>query len=468
MSVVGSNPLVGRSRPMGGARRALAITSVLAFLGYVVWSHVSWGMSSDILFLSTFFTVIALVVLYFLFSAIFWRSFSHLPPAAGRVLCIVPCYNEEPELVHATVKALLRQSILPDKIHVVDDGSSVPLETFEDPLIEWHRIPNGGKREAQAYALNLHTPGEFDYILTVDSDSVLDDDALEHMLRAMQDDRIQACTGMILVRNWDTNFLTRLTDINVVTSCLLFRMSRSILGVVSPTSGALALYRSAVIYDNLADYLTSGTAGDDRRLSFYALMRGQVVGVTEAVVCTQLPDTWNGMFWQRMRWSKSAWLGTGFVLTNLRAMVICFYVAPLIFTLLWPVVSASLIVVTIRYHNPVLVRGLAFWEVCAITQTALYAIYRPGFTVKQRINQWLLSPLYPLLGLIILRPAAYWALTALKNPSWHTREVAVEAPALLVSQPAPALLVSRPAPALLVSEPATGVKELVERRGDEP
>ena len=77
----------------------------------------------------------------------------------------------------------------------------------------------------------------------------------------MHDDRVQACTGMIFVRNWNTNLLTRLTDINVVTSCLLFRMARSILGIVSPTSGALALYRSEVIYDNLDDYLTSGTAG---------------------------------------------------------------------------------------------------------------------------------------------------------------------------------------------------------------
>ena len=29
-----------------------------------------------------------------------------------------------------------------------------------------------------------------------------------------------------------------------------------------------------------------------------------------------------------------------------------------------------------------------------------------------------------MLGLVILRPAAYWALTKLKNTSWHTREVA--------------------------------------------
>jgi hypothetical protein len=59
---------------------------------------------------------------------------------------------------------------------------------------------------------------------------------------------------------------------------------------------------------------------------------------------------------------------------------------------------------------------------CAVTQTWIYMVYRPDFTLRDRLHQWLLSPIYPLLGLIILRPAAYWALTKLKDTSWHTRE----------------------------------------------
>jgi hyaluronan synthase len=357
-------------------------------------------------------------------SGMYWKSFTHLDPASGRVLAIVPVYNEDSALVHEVVRSLLRQSILPDAIHVVDDGSAVPLETFDDPLVTWHRTENSGKRHAQAHVLRQYSKYEFDYILTVDSDSVLDDDALEHMLRSMKDDRVQAATGMILVRNWDTNLLSRLTDINVVTSCLQYRMGRSWMGIVSPTSGALALYRSEIVYDNLDDYLTSGTAGDDRRLSFYALLRGDVVGVSEAVAATHLPTTLKGAFWQRMRWSKSAWLGTGFVLTNLRWLVVLFYTVPLAFTLLWPFIVAALTVLAFRYDNPVLMYGVLWWAVVAITQTAIYAIYRPGLTAGQRVTQWLLSPIYPLLGLLVLRPAAYWALTQLKSTSWHTRELA--------------------------------------------
>lgn len=413
----------GRSVPFRGGRRAAAFIPVVAFVTYVVWSHAKWGFSQDTVFLSTFFGVMALLIGFFMISGLYWKSFTHLPPAAGRVLAIVPVYNEEPALVHEVVRSLLRQSTLPDAIHIIDDGSAEALPTFDDPLVTWHRIPNSGKRHAQAHVLHKFAPDEFDFVFTVDSDSVLDDDALEHMLRAMKDERVHAATGMILVRNWDTNFLSRLTDINVVTSCLLYRMARSWLGIVSPTSGALAIYRSGVVYDNLEDYLVSGTAGDDRRLSFYALLRGQVVGVAEAVSSTQLPTTWSGAFHQRTRWSKSAWLGVGFVLTNLRWLAVIFYMFPLAFCIMWPFVVAALLTLTFRYDNPVFWYGVLWWVVCAVTQSAIYALYRPGFTSRQRWAQFALSPIYPILGLVVLRPAAYWSLTKLKDTSWHTREV---------------------------------------------
>ncbi|MFG1927760.1 glycosyltransferase [Cryptosporangium sp. NPDC048952] len=413
----------GRSNPLEGWRRILALLALVALVGYCVWSYAGWTDPSVVLILGLF-VLFALLIVGYLGAGIFWRSFTHLPPARGRVLAIVPVYNEEEHLVRATVAALLRQTILPDQVVVVDDGSKVPVVGFDDPLVRWERTPNGGKREAQAHALRLYEPDEFDFILTVDSDSVLDDDALERMLESMSDERVQAATGTIIMRNWDENLLTRLTDINVVTSCLLFRMLRSWLGIVSPTSGCLALYRSAILYDNLPDYLTSGTAGDDRRLSFYALLRGQVVGVSEALVSTQLPSTVRGVFRQRTRWSKSAWLGIPFVLTNLRLSVVVFYMFPLVFAALWPLVIAVLVTLSVRFESPVLLYGVAFWLVCSVTQTAVYALYRPGFSAAQRWSQFALSLVYPLLGYLLLRPAAYWALTKLRDNSWITRDVA--------------------------------------------
>ena len=127
------NPVLDRSRPFRGRARGLALLPLAAFLTYVAWSHVKWGFSSQTMFLSTFFGVMALLIAYFMLSGVFWKSFTHLPPAAGRVLAIIPVYNEDKDLVHEVVRSMLKQTFLPDAIHVVDDGSAKPLETFDRP-----------------------------------------------------------------------------------------------------------------------------------------------------------------------------------------------------------------------------------------------------------------------------------------------------------------------------------------------
>ena len=410
----------GRSRRLGTGVAVVALAGPVAFAAYVAWVDVHWA-SAGVWPLIAFYGALATLTGSFMLAGVRWRRFTHLPPAPGRVIAIVPVYNEDPAHVEETVRSLLDQTIPPDEVHVVDDGSEPALPTVDLPGVTWHRQANAGKREAQALVLRELEPAEWDYVLTVDSDSVPDRDALEHLLRSMSDERVMAATGMIFVRNRTENLLTRLVDINVVTSCLMFRMLRSWLGVVTPTSGALALYRSDVVLDNLDDYVSSGTAGDDRRLSFYALLRGQVVGVTEAVVETHLPTTVRGTFKQRMRWSKSAWLGIPFVSTNLRPLVMFFYFYPLVFALLWPFVVALLAVLWFRFGTPGLVYGLVYWEVVSAAMTWVYAAYRPSISFRERVGAWLLSPLYPAFGLLVLRPAAYWALTKLRSTSWHTR-----------------------------------------------
>jgi cellulose synthase/poly-beta-1,6-N-acetylglucosamine synthase-like glycosyltransferase len=411
----------GRSQPLTARRTLYAAVPLLAFVAYVVWANLGWA-NREVWMLIVFYCVVAGGTLAIMASGVRFRSFTHLPPAPGTILAIVPVYNEDPVHVRDTVLSLLAQSVRPTEIHVIDDGSRIPLEPFSAPGVVWHRQENAGKREAQATALRSVADRPWDFVLTVDSDSVPDPDALEHLLRSMSDTRVMAATGMILVRNWRDNLLTRLVDINVVSSCLMFRMIRSWFGIVTPTSGALALYRADLIYDNLDDYLSSGTAGDDRRLSFYGLLRGQVVGVTEAVVETHLPTTIAGTFHQRLRWSKSAWLGIPFVTTNLRPLALFFYMYPLVFALLWPFVVTLLTTLWIEFGVPGLLYGFLYWEVVAIAMTAIYALYRPDMRTRERWAMWALSPVYPLLGIVILRPAAYWALTKLRSTSWHTRE----------------------------------------------
>jgi hyaluronan synthase len=413
-----------RSHPARGWALVLSAAVILGFFSYVAWANLQW-VSSSFFFLVLFFTFFASITGLFMVSGVFWRSFTHLPMAEGKIICIVPVYQEDSEEVHRVVWSIINQTRQPDAIYVVDDGSDVPIVGFDHPLVTWIRQDNAGKREAQANALNRHSADEVEFIFTVDSDSILDRDALSHLLRSMswrgrKGKRVEAATGMIYTGNRTESVITRLTDINIASSCLQFSGLRSWLGIQTPTSGAIALYRADMIYANLDDYLSSGTMGDDRRLSFYALLRGQVVRVNEAVVETHLPADLKGFMKQRMRWAKSAFLGAPFVATNFGPKILFFYFYPLVFAITWPFTVVVLSTLWIRFGVPVLLYGIAFWWIVSMCMNAIYVIYRPSMSLREKGLQWGLGLFYPVYGLF-LRTSAYWALFTLKDQSWATR-----------------------------------------------
>ncbi len=108
---------------------------------------------------------------------------------------------------------------------------------------------------------------------------------------------------MIYIRNHDESWVSLAADIDIGTSCVMMRASRSMLGALETTSGALALYRSSLLYDHLDAYAVECGTGDDRWLALRALRRGQVVAVAEALVETDMPSTLRGTYKQRLRWS---------------------------------------------------------------------------------------------------------------------------------------------------------------------
>jgi hyaluronan synthase len=363
------------------------------------------------------------IVLFYMGAFTKGRSFTHLPVAKGRVIAIVPTFNDETELLHNCVWSLINQTRQPDEIHVVDDGSAASVSSFDHPLVHWHRQSNQGKRFAQGNLLAKLHPASADFILTVDGDSVLDERAVEHLMRAMSDPKVQAATGLILVRNRTENLLTRITDLNIGTSCLMIRTSRSVIGAVETTSGALAMYRADVIFDNLDDYVSSGTNGDDRRLTMYALLRGDVVVANEAIVHSAMPSAVRDMYKQRLRWGKSGWQAIPFSVTNLTGKQLFFPVLALLqwitLPLMWGWVAASILFWGGGQH---VLLALGVYMAIRYGEVALYVISRPGMGPLPKLWSWLLlTPLETVVNLGVTRPAKYHALFKLKVRGWETR-----------------------------------------------
>jgi cellulose synthase/poly-beta-1,6-N-acetylglucosamine synthase-like glycosyltransferase len=371
------------------------------------------------------------VIAVCLIAFVIGRRHTRNAPAEGSVLCIVPAYNEDPEGLHKTVVALLGQTV-PVDIVVIDDGSQIPVvPSIAHPRVSWMRQANTGKRGAQVAVLKEFDRTDYDFVLTVDSDSEPHPDACEQLLKAMRDPKIQAATGMIYIRNHDESWVSLAADIDIGTSCVMMRASRSLLGALETTSGALALYRSSLLYDHLAGYAVECGTGDDRWLALRALRRGEVVAVAEAIVETDMPTTLRGTYKQRLRWSRSWWWMLPYVVKYLGPKQLLSPLYGVTQLLVTPIMVAYVAGGVLwssgaRYESQgrMLLVYLAAYVVVRYGLAALYLIGRPNVSVRRKLVLFLVgTPAAVLMNVLLLVPTRYVALGKLFDNRWQTREL---------------------------------------------
>ena len=100
---------------------------------------------------------------------------------------IVPTFNREKFLADS-IESLLRQTVVPDQILIIDDGSTdrtAEIAASFNAPVEYHRKENGGKSTALNLALR-HCTGDFVWIF--DDDDIAHPTALERFLKAMEAD----------------------------------------------------------------------------------------------------------------------------------------------------------------------------------------------------------------------------------------------------------------------------------------
>lgn len=341
----------------------------------------------------------------------------------ARVIAIVPAYNEDAELLKNTIRSIQKQSFKVKEIHVVDDGSAQPVVPFEAEGVIWHRQENKGKRHAQGCAIKKINRENVDFILTVDSDSVLAEDAVEKLLLAFEEDaEVMGATGFVVTRNYNENMITRISDINIGVSCFVTRPSRSLTGSLETTSGALSIYRKEILFDNLDHYLESGTYSDDRQLCMYGEIEGKVVGVQEALVYSAMPTSFKGLWNQRKRWGKGGWKYFPFQVTNLSVVDLFF---PFLGMIQWTTIPVFYIIgfLTIQqgYYNFIL-----FYIIIKLTtrylEAAIYLLGSPHMRRTEKILSWLLiTPFDFLMTTFVLVFAKFSALFSLRQDGWLTR-----------------------------------------------
>lgn len=357
------------------------------------------------------------------------------------VAVLVPAYNEDPDALEACLRSMLDQARMPQTIVVVDDGSADPYPRVRAWFFRaaanagarpvWIRQPNAGKRHAQAAAVNA-TPTA-DVYWTVDSDTISDPHALDELLKPLTDRRVQSVAGIVMAANVHRSFLTRFTDLWLVSGQLTDRASLSVLGSVWVNSGPIAVYRAEVIRDNLDAYLGETFAGrpvpfsDDSMLTLFAMLRGRTVQQPSAFAFALMPERaghFLRMFlrWMRGSFIRSLWRARYLPLTSVAYWL---HLARWVTTVLSTTLFVAVVVVA-----PF--RGLS-WEMVGwlvavpvavgYAQTLRYmTIRRSDQSTWYQWGTWLLAPVAVGWAMVVLRAVRWYGAVTCWRTGWGTRK----------------------------------------------
>jgi len=354
-----------------------------------------------------------------------------LPSALGRVAVVVPCFNEDPELLGRVLESLRWQTRRPDWVIVTDDCSDQAdyrplMERYPEVMWVRHR-ENLGKKHAQVSA--WRQAPHADYIITMDSDSELEPRAVEEIMRPFSDPRVTGVAGVEMARNWNKNILTLAIAARSLAFQLFAMSGQSVARSVLICPGAFSAYPGWLLRKCEYPYLNEKFCGkpcrlgDDTMLTFLALMHGRVIQQPTAFSFPVYPEKIQHHIRQWVRWMRASTIRQ---LWRLRYLPLTSY--GWWFTV-WQVatftagVAASLLVIFAWPESRDLalegLAGLFGWPL--VLAIRLFTIQRSDQTRWQMIRGIALMPLAALWYLLVLRQIRFWGMLTCDEQGWNTR-----------------------------------------------
>ena len=315
----------------GLGRRWLWLTAG-ALLGLLLWLYFGSDQDSASMANRVWVQIMAWTgkaLLYINAGALLWRiylvlTYRPVPAVAGDALLpaltvIVPAYNEGC-LVMETLRSIVTSDYPAEKLQViaVDDGSQDDTWEWLKKASQAHpgRIEliqqprNMGKRHA-LYAGFQRTTGEI--IVTIDSDSVIEDDTLRCLVSPMvADQRVAGVAGNVRALNLKAGLIPRMMEVAYTFGFDFLRASQSRVNTVLCTPGALSAYRTKAVLPVADQWLHEKwlgrpySIGEDRYLTNLILRQGcHIVFQSNAHVFTNVPTTYKGLVKMLLRWARS-------------------------------------------------------------------------------------------------------------------------------------------------------------------
>ena len=356
------------------------------------------------------------------------------PDLLPRCTVIVPAYNEG-AMVRVALLSALESRYPKDRLEIIaiDDGSrddtfahiQAVADAHPGRVIAIRKPKNEGKRAALRDGF-LRATGEV--VVTVDSDSKLDPEALAAIVSPIAvDRRVSAVAGKVLVLNRYEGLLTRLMASRFFITFDFTRAAQSRFGTVLCCPGALAAYRREAVLRVLPAWSRQSflgspcTIGEDRALTTWLLRDGgRSVYQSSAVVRTLVPTTLRGTAKMLLRWERGdirenlvlfPWL-----LANLRGDRLYALVEVVLGLVQFPI--GALILASMLGHfveHPLhLFHLLAFVCVAAFAQSLLCLR-------SERSSDFLYNVAYSLFAFVGLQWVYPYSFLTVRDGRWMTR-----------------------------------------------
>jgi hyaluronan synthase len=343
----------------------------------------------------------------------------------ARVICIIDGIDEADRYM-----ADIYQKIFESGYKVVDfvlseqgNREAVDFSQYQASYMDNVCImqPHRGKREALYTASYIAmTDPSVQAIITTDSDTILEDDAIKELVYPLRHEDVGAVAGQVLVWNTDS-LLTFIVSFRYWLSFNLERACESLWRTVLCIAGPMGCYKVELIRNVLDEWVhqqflgNKCTYGDDRHLTNRILMQGKkVVYTPQAVGHTDTPYSFERYLVQQTRWSKSYFREFFFTIGCVHKHFIWMgyelvYHFTYFFLLMYWMIH-------LFYFADIRTQAIA------VLVTSVMSLARSAYgAIKTRDAKFLMYNLYSYVYFFVIIPAKLMALMTMWDISWGTR-----------------------------------------------
>jgi hyaluronan synthase len=436
-----ATPVIDRPTPYGKLLDPVLRFVALAYLTAIVFGVVIYKAAFiQMLTIDPFFAAYGLLVSGYIVSRFAISLFYRPGKAKGiepKVAIVMPAFNEEAAIAQS-LRSLLALDYPKHKLQIVaiDDGSSDgtlrelnTVAAHADGRVEVIAFPeNRGKRAAMAAGIRA-TDAEI--VAFVDSDSVLEVDAMRVLVQGFHDEKVGAICGHADVLNVRETWLTRMQAVRYFVAFKVIKAAESVFNAVTCCSGCFSAYRRSAIMPHLDWWEkqmflgVESTFGDDRSLTNCVLRDWKVTYEEKAVSHTIVPETFKQFMKQQTRWKRSwtreSLIVSTFIWKKNPIAAIAVYISVAL-PLLAPIAALRAVVWQPLMHGT----GAPIVYILGIYAIALvYGLY---FALRQRRYDtlWLSGILFVFFYLAFLLWQTYYAIFTSRTASWGTRGATAE------------------------------------------